>query len=81
MDIFNFLNYSLLLASVHSLLLLSLFDLMILGDGRWRETGRERGKRGVAILCVCVCVCVCVRACVEAGEGEAQSETSNALLN
>ena len=29
------------------------------------ETGRERGKRGVAILCVCLGVRV--RACVDAG--------------
>ena len=31
------------------------------GVGGWRETGRERGKRGVARLCV--------RACVDVGEG------------
>ena len=45
------------------------------------ETGREKGKREVARLCVCVCVCymcvcvcvlyVCVCVCVDAGEREA----------
>ena len=47
-------------------------------NGGWRDTGRERGKRGVErererereSVCVCVCVCVrarayvCVRVCV-----------------
>ena len=44
-------------------------------NGGWRDTGRERGKRGVERerererVCVCVCVCVCaacacVRMCV-----------------
>ena len=54
-----------------------------------RETGREKGKRGVARFCVCVCVCVCVAggegvrvsACGSMGMVRGQSEIRNALLN
>ena len=51
------------------------------------ETGRERGERGAARLCVCACVrvfvCVCTCACVDAGGGGGGRyiEICKALLN
>ena len=44
-------------------LLPSFFFFFFFGGGG-RETGRERGKQGVARLCVCVCMCVHVCVCM-----------------
>ena len=53
--------------------------MMILGDGRWRETGRggEERTRGVARLCVCGFGCVSARVCGCRGG----IEWDNALLS
>ena len=49
---------------MHSFLLISLFELMILGGGRRRETGERGGSEGLRYCGVCLCMRACVHACV-----------------